>query len=161
MERERSILPLFFISYSERGMFGRDIPLKKSWAMGGAKFSTGLFLKKLKKIDTFFFDFSQFFPPKFFCLYPIFLKKTFSLIQKDSSGPKIKFRPNLGAKIFFSIFFQKNPFFRSCSKTRDIQAFRNNLGGLKFFSSQPIISVKTGEDIKKFPSANFSTVDLL
>ena len=55
----------FFISYSERGMFGRDIPLKKSWAMGGAKFSTGLFLKKLKKIDTFFSIFPSFFPLNF------------------------------------------------------------------------------------------------
>ena len=63
MERERSILPPFFISYSERGMFGRDIPLKKSWAMGGAKFSTGLFLKKIEKNRHLFFRFFLVFSP--------------------------------------------------------------------------------------------------
>ena len=45
MERKRSILAHFFISYFERGMFGRDIPQKISWGMGGGKFSTGLFKK--------------------------------------------------------------------------------------------------------------------
>ena len=69
--------PFFFISYFERGMFGHDVPQKKSWGKGGGKFSTGLFLKKWKKIDTFFFDYSQFWPPKFLCLPPIFLKKFF------------------------------------------------------------------------------------
>ena len=125
---------------------------------GGCKIFYRAFFKKIEKIDTFFFDFSQFFPPKFFCRYPIFFKKTFSLIQKDSSGSKTKFRQHLGENFFFS----KIPFFAClCSKTRDIQAFRNNLGGYNFFSSQPIISVKTGENTKKFPSAKFSTVDLL
>ena len=55
----------FFISYFERGMFGRDIPQKISWGMGGGKFSTGLFKKNWKKSTPFFSIFLSFYPLNF------------------------------------------------------------------------------------------------
>ena len=59
LERERSIYPHFFISYFERGIFGRDIPQKKLWGIPGGKFSTGIFKKKFKNRHLFF-DIYQF-----------------------------------------------------------------------------------------------------
>ena len=40
LERERWVVPLFFITDSERGMFGLDIPQKKSWGWQGGKIAT-------------------------------------------------------------------------------------------------------------------------
>ena len=51
--------PIFFISYFERGIFGRDIPQKKLWGIPGGKFSTGIFKKKFKNRHLFF-DIYQF-----------------------------------------------------------------------------------------------------
>ena len=84
--------------------------------------------------------------------YPqFFLKKTFPLIQKDGQGRKRNFDNIWGSKCFFK-FFSKKSLFSLVFKRAGNSVIQKLFVRLQiFFSSQPFISVRMGENINLTP----------